>query len=194
MTKTKRDDQGSVWGSLVFVAILALISGVAWRWIENQAPRLDTLDDTELEQLIDDLAKQICVNPACDCYSKTGDPCTCEKCECNLAPERDIRIVITGTLNSKEPAEVKGVVPPDIKEIVMFTRANCPACDQWLAQEWPKFQKEGGWKIAFHTWGPNEGGLAPSFLVYANQKQYDFPNGTCTLQTVKARLAQNESR
>ena len=54
------------------------------------------------------------------------------------------------------------------KEIVIFTRANCPPCDRWKQIEQPKFER-AGWKVAYcdrHSYG-----LTPTFLIDANGKQ-----------------------
>lgn len=54
------------------------------------------------------------------------------------------------------------------KEIVIFTRSNCPPCDRWKRIEQPKFER-AGWTVAYceqHNYG-----LTPTFLIDANGKQ-----------------------
>ena len=54
------------------------------------------------------------------------------------------------------------------KEIVIFTRSNCPPCDKWKRIEQPKFER-AGWRVAYceqHNYG-----LTPTFLIDANGKQ-----------------------
>ena len=54
------------------------------------------------------------------------------------------------------------------KEIVIFTRSNCPPCDKWKRIEQPKFE-HAGWRVAYceqHSYG-----LTPTFLIDANGKQ-----------------------
>ena len=56
------------------------------------------------------------------------------------------------------------------KEIVIFTRANCPPCDRWKQIEQPKFER-AGWTVAYcdqHSYG-----LTPTFLIDANGKQVE---------------------
>lgn len=54
------------------------------------------------------------------------------------------------------------------KEIVIFTRSNCPPCDRWKKIEQPKFER-AGWTVAYceqHSFG-----LTPTFLIDVNGKQ-----------------------
>lgn len=54
------------------------------------------------------------------------------------------------------------------KEIVIFTRANCPPCDRWKRIEQPKLER-AGWTVAYceqHNYG-----ITPTFLIDANGKQ-----------------------
>lgn len=56
------------------------------------------------------------------------------------------------------------------KEIVIFTRSNCPPCDMWKQIEQPKFER-AGWTVAYcekHSYG-----LTPTFLIDANGKQVE---------------------
>ena len=56
------------------------------------------------------------------------------------------------------------------KEIVIFTRANCPPCDRWKKLEQPKFER-AGWMVAYcdqHSYG-----LTPTFLIDASGKQVE---------------------
>lgn len=54
------------------------------------------------------------------------------------------------------------------KEVVIFTRSNCPPCDRWKKIEQPKFERDG-WKIAYCS--DHNYGLTPTFLIDANGKQ-----------------------
>ena len=56
------------------------------------------------------------------------------------------------------------------KEIVIFTRANCPPCDRWKKIEQPKFERDG-WRVAYcdqHNYG-----LTPTFIIEAGGKQVE---------------------
>ena len=56
------------------------------------------------------------------------------------------------------------------KEIVIFTRANCPPCDKWKRIEQPKFER-AGWTVAYceqHNYG-----LTPTFIIESNGKQVE---------------------
>lgn len=56
------------------------------------------------------------------------------------------------------------------KEIIIFTRSNCPPCDRWKRIEQPKFER-AGWTVAYcdqHSYG-----LTPTFLIDANGKQIE---------------------
>lgn len=56
------------------------------------------------------------------------------------------------------------------KEIVIFTRSNCPPCDRWKKIEQPKFER-AGWTVAYceqHSYG-----LTPTFLIDSNGKQVE---------------------
>ena len=58
----------------------------------------------------------------------------------------------------------------DKKEIVIFTRANCPPCDKWKKIEQPKFER-AGWKVAYcsdHSYG-----LTPTFIIESKGKQVE---------------------
>jgi len=54
------------------------------------------------------------------------------------------------------------------KEIVIFTRANCPPCDRWKRIEQPKFERDG-WTVAYCE--QHDYGITPTFLIDANGKQ-----------------------
>jgi hypothetical protein len=54
------------------------------------------------------------------------------------------------------------------REIIIFTRRNCPPCDRWKRCEQSKFEAEG-WTVAYcdeHNYP-----LTPTFLIDANGKQ-----------------------
>ena len=54
------------------------------------------------------------------------------------------------------------------KEIVIFTRSNCPPCDQWKRIEQPKFER-AGWRVAYCD--RHDYGITPTFLIESNGKQ-----------------------
>lgn len=54
------------------------------------------------------------------------------------------------------------------REIIIFTRPNCPPCDRWKRCEQPKFEADG-WTVAYcddHNYS-----LTPTFLIDAANKQ-----------------------
>ena len=56
------------------------------------------------------------------------------------------------------------------REIIIFTRSNCPPCDQWKRCEQAKFESDG-WVVAYcdeHNFG-----LTPHFSIEKNGKTYD---------------------
>jgi hypothetical protein len=56
------------------------------------------------------------------------------------------------------------------REIIIFTRPNCPPCDQWKRCEQAKFESDG-WVVAYcdeHNFG-----LTPHFSVEKNGKTFD---------------------
>ena len=56
------------------------------------------------------------------------------------------------------------------KEIVIFTRSNCPPCDRWKKIEQPKFER-AGWTVAYcdqHSYG-----LTPTFIIETGGKQVE---------------------
>ena len=56
------------------------------------------------------------------------------------------------------------------KEIVIFTRANCPPCDRWKKIEQPKFERDG-WKVAYCD--RHDFAITPHFLIEENGKKYE---------------------
>lgn len=51
------------------------------------------------------------------------------------------------------------------REIIIFTRPNCPPCDQWKRIEQAKFEADG-WSVAYcveHSYG-----LTPTFIIERN--------------------------
>ena len=56
------------------------------------------------------------------------------------------------------------------KEIVIFTRANCPPCDRWKQIEQPRFER-AGWKVAYCD--RHDFALTPDFLIEENGKKYE---------------------
>ena len=56
------------------------------------------------------------------------------------------------------------------REIIIFTRPNCPPCDQWKRCEQAKFEADG-WVVAYCS--EHNFGLTPHFSIEKNGKQYD---------------------
>jgi len=56
------------------------------------------------------------------------------------------------------------------KEIVIFTRSNCPPCDRWKRIEQPKFER-AGWTVAYCD--RHDFAITPHFLIEANGKAYE---------------------
>lgn len=56
------------------------------------------------------------------------------------------------------------------REIIIFTRPNCPPCDQWKRCEQPRFEADG-WVVAYCT--EHNFGLTPHFWIEKNGKTYD---------------------
>ena len=57
------------------------------------------------------------------------------------------------------------------REIIIFTRPNCPPCDQWKRCEQAKFEADG-WVVAYCS--EHNFGLTPHFSIEKNGKQYDY--------------------
>ena len=56
------------------------------------------------------------------------------------------------------------------KEIVIFTRSNCPPCDRWKQIEQPKFER-AGWTVAYCD--RHDFAITPHFLIEENGKKYE---------------------
>ena len=56
------------------------------------------------------------------------------------------------------------------REIIIFTRPNCPPCDQWKRCEQPRFEADG-WVVAYCS--EHNFGLTPHFVIEKNGKTYD---------------------
>ena len=56
------------------------------------------------------------------------------------------------------------------REIIIFTRPNCPPCDQWKRCEQAKFESDG-WVVAYCS--EHNFGLTPHFSIEKNGKTYD---------------------
>ena len=54
------------------------------------------------------------------------------------------------------------------REIIIFTRPNCPPCDRWKRCEQAKFEADG-WTVAYCD--DHDYPLTPTFLIDANNKQ-----------------------
>lgn len=67
------------------------------------------------------------------------------------------------------------------KEIIIFTRPNCPPCDRWKRCEQAKFEADG-WTFAYcddHNYA-----ITPTFLIDANGKQTEH-RGYLPIEKVK---------
>jgi hypothetical protein len=56
------------------------------------------------------------------------------------------------------------------REIIIFTRLNCPPCDQWKRCEQAKFEADG-WVVAYCS--EHNFGLTPHFSIEKNGKTFD---------------------
>ena len=56
------------------------------------------------------------------------------------------------------------------REIIIFTRPNCPPCDQWKRCEQGKFESDG-WVVAYCS--EHNFGLTPHFSIEKNGKTFD---------------------
>ena len=56
------------------------------------------------------------------------------------------------------------------REIIIFTRPNCPPCDQWKRCEQAKFEADG-WVVAYCD--QHDFALTPHFSIEKSGKQYD---------------------
>ena len=56
------------------------------------------------------------------------------------------------------------------REIIIFTRPNCPPCDQWKRCEQPRFEADG-WVVAYCS--EHNFGLTPHFSIEKNGKTFD---------------------
>ena len=56
------------------------------------------------------------------------------------------------------------------REIIIFTRPNCPPCDQWKRCEQGKFESDG-WVVAYCA--EHNFGLTPHFSIEKNGKTFD---------------------
>ena len=56
------------------------------------------------------------------------------------------------------------------REIIIFTRPNCPPCDQWKRCEQAKFEADG-WIVAYCS--DHNFGLTPHFSIEKNGKTFD---------------------
>ena len=60
--------------------------------------------------------------------------------------------------------------PKSKREIIIFTRPNCPPCDQWKRCEQAKFEADG-WVVAYCS--EHDFGLTPHFSIEKNGKTFD---------------------
>lgn len=56
------------------------------------------------------------------------------------------------------------------REIIIFTRPNCPPCDQWKRCEQAKFEADG-WVVAYCS--EHNFGITPHFSIEKNGKTFD---------------------
>ena len=56
------------------------------------------------------------------------------------------------------------------REIIIFTRPDCPPCDQWKRCEQAKFEADG-WVVAYCS--EHNFGLTPHFSIEKNGKTFD---------------------
>ena len=56
------------------------------------------------------------------------------------------------------------------REIIIFTRPNCPPCDQWKRCEQAKFEADG-WVVAYCD--QHDFALTPHFSIEKNDKTFD---------------------
>ena len=56
------------------------------------------------------------------------------------------------------------------REIIIFTRPNCPPCDQWKRCEQAKFEADG-WVVAYCD--QHDFAITPHFSIEKNGKTYD---------------------
>ena len=56
------------------------------------------------------------------------------------------------------------------REIIIFTRPNCPPCDQWKRCEQARFEADG-WVVAYCS--EHNFGLTPHFSIEKNGKTFD---------------------
>ena len=56
------------------------------------------------------------------------------------------------------------------REIIIFTRPNCPPCDQWKRCEQARFEADG-WVVAYCD--QHDFALTPHFSIEKNGKQFD---------------------
>ena len=86
-----------------------------------------------------------------------------ETLEIQRVPEADFGNVDPQPSPSDRHEKVK-------REIIIFTRPNCPPCDQWKRCEQAKFEAEG-WTVAYCS--EHNFGLTPHFSIEKNGKTYD---------------------
>lgn len=67
------------------------------------------------------------------------------------------------------------------REIIIFTRPNCPPCDRWKRCEQAKFEAEG-WSVAYCD--QHDYPLTPTFLIDANGKQTEH-RGYLSIEKIK---------
>lgn len=79
------------------------------------------------------------------------------------------------------PAPSPSDKPKAKREIIIFTRPNCPPCDRWKRCEQSRFEADG-WTVAYcddHNYT-----LTPTFLIDANGKQTEH-RGYLPIEKIK---------
>jgi len=67
------------------------------------------------------------------------------------------------------------------REIIIFTRPNCPPCDRWKRCEQAKFEADG-WTVAYCD--DHDYAITPTFLIDANGKQTEH-RGYLPIEKIK---------
>ena len=93
----------------------------------------------------------------------------------DAAKEAAVSISLAKSLAENHIVDVNKMVDPQPspsdkhekakREIIIFTRPNCPPCDQWKRCEQAKFESDG-WVVAYCT--EHNFGLTPTFVIEKN--------------------------
>ena len=97
----------------------------------------------------------------------------------DAAKEAAVSISLAKSLAENHIADANKMVDPQPspsdkpkvkREIIIFTRPNCPPCDQWKRCEQAKFEADG-WVVAYCS--EHNFGLTPHFSIEKNGKTFD---------------------